>query len=72
MARVTDCMFEGSRIDVDAAIRARDQRSKRRAPVFQCVECGERVFAHRGGSDGRSHFEHRPANPRCSRSAGTR
>jgi hypothetical protein len=34
--------------------------------VFRCVECGQRVRAHKKGTTGQAaHFEHMAANPRC-------
>ncbi len=41
-------------------------RDKELRGSFRCVECGERVRAHRKGTTGQAaHFEHLQANPKC-------
>lgn len=45
MARATSCILNGQAIDVDEALRLREQAlaSGQPYPAFECEECGEPV-----------------------------
>lgn len=63
MPKATQCKLNGQTISIDEALAIRDRRA---GVVFRCVECGERVRAHRTGTTQQAaHFEHFSANPRC-------
>ncbi len=67
MARATTCVLDGQEIDVDEALRLRDQarQSSDTYPGFRCVECGEPVRPHSAGGHAEAHFEHLSRNPNC-------
>lgn len=63
--RSTTCLLGGEEIGIEEALRLRE-RSGRKSPDFRCVECRERVSAHRAGGGMVAHFEHLSKNPTCS------
>ncbi len=68
MPRETTCELDGQIVDIEEALRLRDE-SPRRGPYpgFRCRECGELVRPHKKGTTGQAaHFEHRKRNPNCS------
>ncbi|WP_417068188.1 HNH endonuclease [Niveibacterium terrae] len=56
------CFWNDSEIDIEEAIEIRDREE---SPLFQCIQCGERVKAHSGGGHTHAHFEHVNRNPEC-------
>ena len=66
MPKATSCLLDKREISVGEALKIDNPSVKRR---FSCVECGERVRAHKKGTTNQAaHFEHMSRNPRCSRS----
>lgn len=63
--RATTCMLDGQKIDIDEALRLRNQAG-RKSPDFRCEECGERVSPHKEGGGSIAHFEHLSKNRACS------
>jgi 5-methylcytosine-specific restriction enzyme A len=74
MARATTCLLNGRELDVDEALRLRDQarQSGNSDPAFRCVECGESVRPHTGSDYGVAHIEHENRNPDCHLSDASR
>lgn len=68
MPRATTCLFENREIGIDEALRFRDDGGRTPTSQLLCVECKERVKAHRSGGSGGAHFEHFRRNSDCSRS----
>lgn len=66
MSKSTECLFEGRPISLDEAISIRYRKGSTGLPLFSCIECGERVDAHREGRGSPARFEHRTRNPKCS------
>jgi HNH endonuclease len=56
------CLLNGSEVGVTEAIEARMRGD---SPLFQCVQCGERVKPHSGGGHTSAHIEHIVKNPGC-------
>lgn len=54
------CLWNGSEIGIIEAIKIRDRED---SPLFQCVQCDERVKPHSGGGHTSAHFEHIHRNP---------
>ena len=66
MPKATRCVLGSRTITVEEALAIPEIEVRRR---FRCVQCGERVRAHKKGTTGQAaHFEHMSANPRCARS----
>jgi hypothetical protein len=67
MSRATTSMLNGQEIDVDQALKLRDQvrRSSGASCDFRCVECGEPIRPHKEGDHAGAHFEHLTRNPNC-------
>lgn len=69
MPKMTRCMLDAEKMSVKEALILRDDEKKNNQPRpdFRCDECGEQVFPHKEGKDGKgaAHFEHRHRNPRC-------
>lgn len=67
MARATRCILNGEVLDVDAAVRLRDQAVADGLPYpdFRCVECDELVRPHKEGGNAGAHIEHRRHNANC-------
>ena len=65
MPRAIDCLLSSKLIDVDEALRLRDDQPGARVD-FRCQQCREAVRPHRESSHGAAHFEHTRKNPTCS------
>ena len=65
MVRATTYVLHGQEINVDEALRLRDQarQSDNSDPDFRCVECGESVRPHTGSDYEVAHIEHESRNP---------
>lgn len=64
MSRPMRCLFSARPMNIAAALEIRERK---RDADFHCIECGEKVRAHKRGTTGQeAHFEHLSANPRCS------
>lgn len=67
MAKATNCTLDGRTIEIAEALALR--RGSGAQPSFRCVECREKVRAHRKGTTGQAaHFEHQVRNLKCRRS----
>ena len=64
MPRAQTCLLVGKLIDVEEALRLRDDSATARVD-FRCQECCEAVRPHRESSHGAAHFEHLRKNPTC-------
>lgn len=65
MPRAQSCLLNGKPVDVDEALRLRDDGAGVRID-FRCQECGDAVKPHRAGvSHGAAHFEHIQKNLKC-------
>ena len=65
MGRMVVCSWEGRSLTIDEALRLRTQRASATLQFF-CLDCGERVRAHKAGTTGQgAHFEHLVRNPQC-------
>jgi hypothetical protein len=62
MARITDCKYGSGKVGIDEALKLRDKKGER---AFRCLSCEQPLVAHRGGSDGESHFEHARGSGPC-------
>lgn len=63
MPKAIKCKLNDRTISIDEALAIRNRKSP---VIFQCVECGERVRAHKKGTTQQAaHFEHMVANSRC-------
>jgi hypothetical protein len=71
MVRAATCVLHGQEIDVDEALRLRDQarQSGNSDPDFRCVGCGESVRPHAESDYGAAHVEHESRNRDCHLSA---
>lgn len=67
MARATTCTLHNREIDIDEALRLRDQSQRNGGsyPDFHCVECDMPVRPHSESDYGEAHFEHWSRNPNC-------
>ena len=65
MGRLVLCQWEGRTLTIDEALALRSQRSASSLQFF-CLDCGQRVRAHKAGTTGQgAHFEHLVRNPLC-------
>ncbi len=70
MPKATRCFLGSRTLDIDEALAIPEIQVRRK---FRCIECGERVRAHKEGTTQQAaHFEHLSANPRCSLSGSWR
>ena len=67
MVRASTCLLHGQEINVDEALRLRDQArwSGNSDPDFRCTGCEEPVRPHKAGGHAEAHFEHLSRNPDC-------
>lgn len=65
MPRAQSCLLNGKLVDVDYALRLRDDGAGVRID-FRCQECGQAVVPHKESGYGAAHFEHLRKNPTCS------
>ncbi len=65
--RATTCMLDGQKVDIDEALRLRNQPGSP-SLNFRCEECGEKVSPHKEGGGSIAHFEHLSKNRGCSQS----
>jgi predicted RNase H-like nuclease len=71
MGRMVVCSWEGRSLTIDEALLLRNQRASATLH-FYCLECGERIRAHKAGTTGQgAHFEHLVRNPLCSGGSGS-
>jgi hypothetical protein len=68
LPKATTCLLGDRQIEISEALRITQPEVRKR---FRCLECGERVRAHKEGTTQQAaHFEHMHANPQCTRSTG--
>ncbi len=67
MPKATMCKLNDRTISIEEALAIRTRKT---ADEFRCLECDERVRAHKMGTTHQAaHFEHMVANPQCRLSA---
>lgn len=72
MAKIEYCSLAGQRVDVERALRMRDDArvSRQIEPDFRCPECDGGVRPHRAGrrepARHPAHFEHLERDSNCS------
>jgi len=68
MAKMTSCISNGNKINIEEALNLRNQAESRGAdkPEFLCIECNLPVRAHNAGGGAAAHFEHHERNSVCS------
>jgi len=67
MPLAVECSYQGTVVSVQDAIAIKESRRRGEpAPVFQCIECGERVTPYQSRKGHTPHIEHRQRNPNCS------
>ena len=73
MPRSVHCRLGEDAIGIAEALELRRDARGGQGPPFRCLECGQPVRAHRGGTTGQAaHFEHINRNPACRLSAPAR
>lgn len=68
MPRATTCLLNDGAIDVEVALRQREQSKRGKGTGrldYRCIECRRPVRPHRDGGHAAAHFEHLERNPNC-------
>lgn len=67
MPKATTCLLNNQTIEIEDALRLRDEARRRKQPLpdFKCLECRKAVQPHRDGGHAAAHFEHHERNGAC-------